>query len=200
MFDNNQPIPTHIKVDVKPITPKSSIYKALEKKGTDWSYAFYANSNNICYYMTELNEDDFPQPNNVADMSNMFSGCINLTTIPQIDTSNVTNMIGIFNLSNISSSDGMFYDCYSLKQVIIRSLGSNILNSNAFDKCYHLTGTVNATYNPNGDKDCYIYVPRDMVDTLKSATNWSTYSDQIRALEDYTVDGTTTGYLDETKI
>ena len=147
-------------------------------------------------------------------MSNLFNRCRNLTTLSRLDTSLVTNMyqtfcncnslvkvdITRFNLSNISSSDGMFYGCYSLKQVIIRSLGSNILNSNAFDKCYHLTGTVNATYNPNGDKDCYIYVPRDMVDTLKSATNWSTYSDQIRALEDYTVDGTTTGDLDETKI
>ena len=46
----------------------------------------------------------------------------------------------------------------------------------------------------------YIYVPRAMVDTLKSATNWSTYATQIRALEDYTVDGTITGELDESKI
>lgn len=39
-----------------------------------------------------------------------------------------------------------------------------------------------------------------LVDSYKAATNWSTYADQIRALEDYTVDGTTTGALDETKI
>lgn len=47
---------------------------------------------------------------------------------------------------------------------------------------------------------CYIYVPRSLVDSYKAATNWSTYADQIRALEDYTVDGTITGELDETKI
>ena len=35
---------------------------------------------------------------------------------------------------------------------------------------------------------------------LQAATNWSTYAAQFRALEDYTVDGTTTGELDETKI
>lgn len=46
----------------------------------------------------------------------------------------------------------------------------------------------------------YIYVPRALVDSYKTATNWSTYADQFRALEDYTVDGTTTGELDETKI
>ena len=46
----------------------------------------------------------------------------------------------------------------------------------------------------------YIYVPRALVDSYKAATNWSTYATQIRALEDYTVDGTVTGELDESKI
>ena len=31
----------------------------------------------------------------------------------------------------------------------------------------------------------YIYVPRSLVDSYKSATNWSTYANQIRAIEDY---------------
>lgn len=46
----------------------------------------------------------------------------------------------------------------------------------------------------------HIYVPRALVDSYKAATNWSTYASQFRALEDYTVDGTITGELDETKI
>ena len=46
----------------------------------------------------------------------------------------------------------------------------------------------------------YIYVPRALVDSYKAATNWSTYAAQFRALEDYTVDGTITGDLDESKI
>jgi hypothetical protein len=45
-----------------------------------------------------------------------------------------------------------------------------------------------------------LYVPRDLVDSYKVATNWSTYANQIRAIEDYTVDGTTTGELDESKL
>lgn len=45
-----------------------------------------------------------------------------------------------------------------------------------------------------------IYVPAALIDSYKAATNWSTYADQFRALEDYTVDGTITGDLDETKI
>ena len=52
----------------------------------------------------------------------------------------------------------------------------------------------------------FIYVPRALLsdddETMdyRRATNWSTYATQFRALEDYTVDGTVTGELDETKI
>ena len=46
----------------------------------------------------------------------------------------------------------------------------------------------------------YIYVPRALVDSYKVATNWSSYASKFRALEDYTVDGTISGDLDETKI
>lgn len=31
----------------------------------------------------------------------------------------------------------------------------------------------------------YVYVPSALVNSYKSATNWSTYADQIRAIEDY---------------
>ena len=46
----------------------------------------------------------------------------------------------------------------------------------------------------------YIYVPKSLIDDYKVATNWATFADRFRALEDYTVDGTTTGELDESKI
>lgn len=62
-----------------------------------------------------------------------------------------------------------------------------------------LAGT-NFAKTPIGSGTGYIYVPRTLVDSYKAATNWSTYADQFRALEDYTVDGTVTGDLDETKI
>lgn len=47
----------------------------------------------------------------------------------------------------------------------------------------------------------YIYVPSALIESYKIATNWSTYyADAFRALESYTVDGTTTGALDPEKI
>ena len=49
-----------------------------------------------------------------------------------------------------------------------------------------------------------VYVPSALIEDYKVATNWASLyasnSDLFRALEDYTVDGTITGELDETKI
>ena len=82
-----------------------------------------------------------------------------------------------------------FYNCSSLVAVILRSTTSaNIASSSAFGG------------SGIAKKTGYIYVPAALVDTYKAATNWSTYADQFRALEDYTGDGTITGELDESKI
>lgn len=43
----------------------------------------------------------------------------------------------------------------------------------------------------------YIYVPRALVTSYATATNWNTYANQFRSLEDYTVDGTATGAIRE---
>lgn len=40
-------------------------------------------------------------------------------------------------------------------------------------------------YTPMKSGTGYIYVPAALVDSYKAATNWSTYADQIRAIEDY---------------
>ena len=95
----------------------------------------------------------------------------------------------------------VFAYCYSLIAIILRSTTlCRLVNTNAFQNCCHLYGTVDSTYNPNGETDCYIYVPADLVDSYKTASNWSTFATQFRALEDYTVDGTITGELDPNKM
>jgi hypothetical protein len=55
-------------------------------------------------------------------------------------------------------------------------------------------------YSAVGSGDGYIYVPRALVEDYKADAVLSVYKNKIRALEDYTVDGTTTGALDESKI
>jgi hypothetical protein len=94
-----------------------------------------------------------------------------------------------------------FLMCYRLVALVLRNKSLvTLANTNALANCYHINGNANTTYNPTGAKDGYIYVPAALVDTYKAASNWSTYASQIRALEDYTVDGTITGELDETKV
>ena len=132
---------------------------------------------------------------NVTEMSNMFYQCTNLQTIPQLDTSKVTIMGSMFKecsslqtiditsmdkITSTSYSNSMCYSCYRLTKLIIRTMTRvSSLNSNTFKNCYHFDGTVDATYNPDGLKDGRIYVPDNMVDSLKSATNWSAYADII---------------------
>ena len=72
------------------------------------------------------------------------------------------------------------------------------IGSSAFYKCSALTtlilrsgtmATLNNTYafvdTPIASRTGYIYVPAALVDSYKAASNWSTYANQIRAIEDY---------------
>lgn len=94
-------------------------------------------------------------------------------------------------LSTTSIGGRAFYECLKLTALILRS--GTICTATGANP---LGRTPIAGYGGQG----YIYVPRALVDTYKAATNWSTYAAQFRALEDYTVDGTTTGEFDPTKI
>ena len=162
---------------------------------TNMSYMF-----NNCYALTSIPQLDTSK---VRDISSMFSSCSKLVDIPQLNTIEVTKVsntfykcslletidITYYNISSTSNSSNFVQNCSALKSLIIREFGANyVLSSNSFTG----SGIANGTG--------YIYVPRSMVSILQSATNWSTYATQIRALEDYTIDGTTTGALDESKI
>ena len=134
---------------------------------------------------------------NVTNMKYMFTSCIQLTSVQQLDTSKVTNMSGMFDgckkleevnitsMDKINYSNNIFRSCYSLKKVVIRNMTViPQLGSRAFSGCYHFFGTVDATYNPDGLADGYLYVPDDKVETLKSATNWSEIATQIKPLSE----------------
>ena len=110
---------------------------------------------------------------------------------------------------------GMFYGCTSLEYVEFgNSYGGGAVNNNAFYNCSSLTAIVfrgsrvvhslsntsALTGTPIASGTGYIYVPDSIKATYKTATNWATYANQFRSLEDYTVDGTVTGELDPTKI
>ena len=123
-----------------------------------------------CTTLTEVNVPNVTYINQYA-----FYGC---TALTMLDTNSVT-FIGSM----------AFYYCDALTALILRG-----------DTVCSLESTLALSYSSIEKGTGYIYIKRALVDSYKAATNWSTFSAQIRALEDYTVDGTTTGELDETKI
>lgn len=153
---------------------------------TNMSNMFYC-----CFKLTTIPQLD---TSNVTNMYYMFASS-GLRTIPQLDTSNVTSMAYMFvhcsklqtidltSLDKVGSTGYIsetFKGCSSLTKLIIRTMTKTpLLNTNSFTNCYHFLGTVNSTYNPEGLKDGRIYVPDNMVEQLKTATNWSAYADII---------------------
>lgn len=67
-----------------------------------------------------------------------------------------------------------FIGCINIETLIIRtSTVCSLAYATVFNSSAILGGTG------------YIYVPSALVDSYKSATNWSTYANQVRAIEDY---------------
>lgn len=111
-------------------------------------------------------------PSLTKGSSYMLRYCYELDTI---DLPVITNLVA-----------NMFGDCRRLTAVILRSTTMcTLAATSAFTNCYHFHGTQNSTYNPSGLKDGYIYVPSALIEDYKSATNWSTFAAQFRAIEDY---------------
>ena len=78
-------------------------------------------------------------------------------------------------MTNIRAYD--FYNCPNLTTLIINNTTKvcTLANVNAFTSSGIASGTG------------YIYVPDDLVDSYKTATNWSTYANQIKGLSELEV-------------
>ena len=103
-----------------------------------------------------------------------FNGCVALTTA---DFSLVTKI-----------GANAFGGCNSLKALALRLTTKATLSN---------TSALNST--PIASGTGYIYVPGALLDSYKADSKWSTYANQFRKLENYTVDGTITGELDTTR-
>lgn len=111
-----------------------------------------------------------------------LAGCTKLTSVvlPAVATTDGNSMNGcsaltkadFSNLQNIRYST--FYANNKLVTLIIRTQAvAKLEKTSAFKGTPIESGTG------------YVYVPSALVDSYKSATNWSTYANQIRAIEDY---------------
>lgn len=82
--------------------------------------------------------------------------------------------VDIYKPANLTASLGTpFAECTSLKTLILRGDSCSTIKSGYLKNSPIAIGTG------------YIYVPRALVDSYKTATGWSGYAAQIRAIEDY---------------
>lgn len=119
----------------------------------------------------------------VKSMGTMvFYSCTSLEAIdlPSLTT---TGVQGIRNCSKLVKADLgspsslaglLFGGCSSLETLIIRTTKLCTLGA---------TSAVSDTKIASGSG--YVYVPSTLVNSYKAATNWSTYANQFRAIEDY---------------
>ena len=133
---------------------------------------FGQTNSNINYYVKDVRFG-----NNVTSIgNNAFYKCYSLTNIAI--PSSVTSI-----------DDDAFDNCCSLTNIAIPSSVTKI-DSQVFNGCYSIFEydfskhtTIPTLYNTdvfNGiNKICKIYVPWDLYESWKSATNWSTYTDYL---------------------
>ena len=111
-----------------------------------------------------------------------LAGCTKLTSVvlPAVRMMDGNSMIGCSEIIKADFSNlqtirySAFYSNKKLVTLIIRTqVVAKLDNTTAFKDTPITSGTG------------YVYVPSALVDSYKTATNWSTYADQIRAIEDY---------------
>ena len=156
-----------------------------------------------CSKLTNVN-----LPNATTISSSAFQAC---SLLQSINLPNVKNIYGyVFKeckkltsviLPNITSI--MNYGlsgCYSLLEFLIEQTDSvcALQGAMTFYNSYHFEGTKDTTYNPNGLKDGYIYVPASLLSQYKVATNWTKYASQIVGHQDYVVGDELVNYSNET--
>ena len=140
------------------------------------TYAFYGCKN---ITLTEL-------PNSIQTIGTYaFYGCnnITLTSLPEnLKLVAKSAFNGCTSLTSILIHESTYHiasygfsDCSTLSTLILKRKESvvELENKNAFN------GT------PIGNKQGYIYVPSALIEEYKTTTNWSTYANQFRAIEDY---------------
>ena len=150
------------------------------------SFPLASTSTGLCFCgCSSLTSVSLPS---VESMGNYcFQQCTSLTSIalPSLTAAN-SYAFAKSSLAKIDiSSLCTLYSCAfqedsALTSLILRSSSSlcTLANVNAFNS----TPVANDT---TADTVGYIYVPSNLIDSYKTADNWSTFADHFRAIEDY---------------
>ena len=119
------------------------------------------NGNRTLAECDELEEVNMPKLTSVKDTTRMFA------------TDKKLKKVSFLSLSGCTISANTFYICNSLRTIILGGSALNPLeNVNAFSNTPIANGTG------------YIYVPDNLVEEYKQATNWSNFASQIKRISE----------------
>jgi hypothetical protein len=146
-----------------------------------------------CYALVDVN---------LPELLKTVNGTFRASGLVEITLPKVTEMHGstFYQCDKLETADlpvctkitsGQFYRANNTTAFILRSTAGVCVN-----EASELFEAASKIAKGTG----FIYVPSALIDQYKSATNWARYESSFRALEDYTVDGTTTGALDPNKV
>lgn len=157
----------------------------------------------VCRSQTSLKTVNLP--NVTTTGTSVFHSCTALTTInmPKLKTPgtyafSTCSALTELTLPAVTSISN--YCCQSCKKLVKVDLKvASSIGASSFASCSVLTALIlrrtagvttlsnTSSFNstPIASGTGYIYVPASLVDSYKSASNWSTYAEQFRAIEDY---------------
>ena len=113
---------------------------------------------------------------------------LNLPSVETLDNSSFQtceNLKSVFIPNATFIEFNAFYYCARLRCVIIQQTDTICQkHESCFNDCFRITGEVHSKYNPNGDKDGFIYVPDSMVEQYKTNEDWQEVATQIKPLSE----------------
>ena len=120
-----------------------------------------------CYSIKEVT--DMHLNASITNSNYMFGSCFSL------EKANLP----LFN----ASLNGAFRNCHILKELTISGMTKTpTTSSTSFNGASHLAGSYQSNLNPDSLQDGVVKVPANMVNTLKSATNWVVIANVIQAI------------------
>jgi hypothetical protein len=134
-----------------------------------------------CQGRTQLVTVNLPNVTSIDTYA--FYGCSNLTSVKMQKATSVKTQC-FYGCKKLSYADfgvvgsfqaQVFNGCSSLTTLILRKS----------DSICTMANTSTLSNSGVGKGSGYIYVPATLVEQYKTATNWSTFASQIRAIEDY---------------
>ena len=157
-----------------------------------------------CRGMSKIKTVNLPNATSLGTYAFAYCSAINSVNAPKTTSIGSYCFYNNVNITNVkfplvtSMSQNAFYSCSSLEKADFPKLTK--INQATFAYCDELTALIlrksdaictlaTATNAFQGsaiaDGTGFVYVPSALIETYKTATNWSNYASQFRAIEDY---------------